>query len=235
MANIALNNRLNGTGATGSLSQAGSVGSGIAVPSLANALNVSLPATNTTAGSIGISVLGANYLLDLELSAGQTEGRSELISSPRIITANHKEADITQGQEIPYSTISSAGGTALPTVAFKDAVLELKVTPTITGDGRVFLVLDVKKDALNSYYTNASGSYPIIDKRELTTSVLVDNGQTVVLGGVYEFDKTDSVTKVPFLGDLPFLGALFRDTSKSNQKAELLIFVTPKILDENLK
>ncbi len=235
MANIALNNRLNGNAAgTGLLSSAGNVGSGIAVPNLANRLNVSLPASTTSAGSIGLSVLGANYLLDLELSAGQTEGRSELISSPRVITANQKEADITQGQELPYSTISSAGGTALPTVAFKDAVLELKVTPTITADGRVFLALLVKKDALNSYYTNASGSYPIIDKREMSTSVLVDNGQTVVLGGVYEFDKQDSVTKVPFLGDLPGLGAFFRDTQKSNQKAELLIFVTPKILGENM-
>ncbi|MFT3790675.1 MAG: type IV pilus secretin PilQ [Rudaea sp.] len=202
---------------------------------LGDRLNVSLPTSTTSAGSIGLSVLGANVLLDLELSAGQTEGRSELISSPRIVTANQQEANITQGQEIPYSTITSTGGNALPTVAFKDAVLGLKVTPTITADGRVFLNLDVKKDALNSYYTNATGSYPIIDKREMTTSVLVDNGQTVVLGGVYEFDKNDSVTKVPFLGDLPGIGAFFRNVQKSNQKAELLIFVTPKILDENLK
>ena len=182
-------------------------------------------------------MLGANVLLDLELSAGQTEGRSELVSSPRVVTANQQEANITQGQEIPYSTITSAGGVggALPTVAFKDAVLGLKVTPTITADGRVFLNLDVKKDALNSYYVNQTGSYPIIDKREMTTSVLVDNGQTVVLGGVYEFDKNDTVTKVPFLGDLPGIGAFFRNVSKSNQKAELLIFVTPKILDENLR
>ena len=169
------------------------------------------------------------------MSAGQTEGRSELISSPRVVAANQKEANITQGQEIPYSTISSTGGTALPTVAFKDAVLGLKVTPTITADGRVYLEVEVKKDALNSYYTNQSGSYPIIDKREMTTSVLIDNGQTVVLGGVYEFDKNDSVTKVPFLGDLPGIGAFFRNVKKSNQKAELLIFITPKILDENLK
>lgn len=236
MANIALANRLGDrSGSTGLLSSPGSVGGGISVPSLGNRLNVNLPTTNTNAGSIGLSVLGADYLLDLELSAGQTEGRSELISSPRVVTANQQEADIVQGQEIPYSTISSAGGTALPTVAFKDAVLELKVTPTITSDGRVFLAVLLKKDALSGYYTNASGSYPIIDKREMTTSVLVDNGQTVVLGGVYEFDKTDSVTKVPFLGDIPGLGVFFRNTQKSSQKAELLIFVTPKILSENLK
>ena len=205
--------------------------------SLGDRLNVNLPASTTTAGSIGLSVLGGNYILDLELSAGQTEGRSELISSPRVVTSNQQEANISQGQDIPYSTITSsaAGGAALPTVAFKEAVLGLKVTPTITADGRVFLALEVKKDALSGYYTNQSGSYPIIDKREMTTSVLVDNGQTVVLGGVYEFDKQDSVTKVPFLGDLPGLGAFFRNVKKSNQKAELLIFVTPKILDENLR
>lgn len=204
--------------------------------SLGDRLNVNLPTSTTNAGSIGLSVLGANILLDLELSAGQTEGRSELISSPRVVTSNQQEANITQGQDIPYSTItSSGGGNALPTVAFKEAVLGLKVTPTITADGRVFLALDVKKDALAGYYTNQTGSYPIIDKREMTTSVLVDNGQTVVLGGVYEFDKQDAVTKVPFLGDLPGLGAFFRNVKKSNQKAELLIFVTPKILDENLR
>ncbi|MBN8885990.1 MAG: type IV pilus secretin PilQ [Rudaea sp.] len=204
--------------------------------SLGDRLNVNLPTTTTQAGSIGLSVLGANYLLDLEISAGQTEGRSELISSPRVVTANQQEANITQGQEIPYSTITSTGGgAALPTVSFKDAVLGLKVTPTITADGRVFLNLEVKKDALAGYYTNQSGSYPIIDKREMSTAVLVDNGQTVVLGGVYEFDKQNAVTKVPFFGDLPGLGAFFRNVQKSNNKAELLIFVTPKILDENLK
>ncbi len=237
MENIALNNRLNNrAGSTGLLSVPGGVGGGVAVPSIGNRLNVSLPTSNTKAGSIGLSILGADYLLDLELSAGQTEGRSELISSPRVVTANNKEADIVQGQDIPYSTISAGtGGNGIPTVNFKQAVLELKVTPTITADGRVFLNLEVKKDALNSYYTNASGSYPIIDKREMTTSVLVDNGQTVVLGGVYEFDKNESVTKVPFLGDLPGIGAFFRNTQRSNQKAELLIFVTPKILSENLK
>jgi len=236
MTNLALANRLGARGdGTGILSAPNSPGGGILVPSIGNRLNVSLPTTNTKAGSIGLSVLGADYLLDLELSAGQTEGRSELISSPRVVTANQQEADIVQGQEVPYSTISSAGGTALPTVSFKDAVLELKVTPTITSDGRVFLAVLLKKDALSGYYTNASGSYPVIDKREMTTSVLVDNGQTVVLGGVYEFDKTDSITKVPFLGDIPGLGAFFRNVQKSSQKAELLIFVTPKILSENLK
>jgi type IV pilus assembly protein PilQ len=240
MSNIALNNRLNGrTAGSGLLSSPGGIGGGIRVPGLGNSLNVSLPATNTTAGSIGLSILGADYLLDLELSAGQTEGRSELISSPRVITANQQEADIKQGTEIGYVTFANSGGGAgagNATVAFKDAVLELKVTPTITADGRVFLNLDVKKDAIAGFTAQpGGGSIPNIDKREITTAVLLDNGQTVVLGGVYEFDKSENVTKVPFLGDLPGIGAFFRDTAKSNQKAEMLIFVTPKILDENLK
>jgi len=237
MTNQALANRIAGDDGVHVLPPGMTGGSTTGATSLGDRLNVNLPTSTTNAGSIGLSVLGANVLLDLELSAGQTEGRSELISSPRVVTANQKEANITQGQEIPYSTITSAGGggAALPTVAFKEAALGLKVTPNITADGRVFLVLDVKKDALAGYYTNQTGSYPIIDKREMTTSVLVDNGQTVVLGGVYEFDKQDSVTKVPFLGDLPGLGAFFRNVKKSNQKAELLIFVTPKILDENMK
>ncbi len=237
MANIALRNRFQGFGGL-PISAPGSVGSGIAVPNIGNSLNVNLPATSPS-GSFGLAILGADYLLDLELSAAQTEGRSELISSPRVITANQQEADIKQGQEIGYVTFTggtAGGGAATATVQFKEAVLELKVTPTITADNRVYLTLDVKKDAINSLVPNPGGGFvPQLDKREITTSVLVDNGQTVVLGGVYEFDKSTDVTKVPFLGDVPGLGALFRDTKKNNTKAELLIFVTPRILNESLK
>lgn len=236
MENVALRNRFQGFGGL-QLSSPGSNGAGILVPTLANRLNVNLPATNP-AGSFGLSILGADYLLDLELSAAQTEGRSELISSPRVITANQQEADIKQGQEIGYVTFSggTAGGAATASVQFKEAVLELKVTPTITADNRIFLTLDVKKDAINSLVPNPGGGFvPQLDKREINTSVLVDNGQTVVLGGVYEFDKSTDITKVPFLGDVPGIGALFRDTKKSTQKAELLIFVTPRILNESLK
>jgi type IV pilus assembly protein PilQ len=156
-----------------------------------------------------------------------------------VITANQQEADIKQGQEIGYVTFtggSSGGGASTATVQFKEAVLELKVTPTITADNRVYLTLDVKKDAINSLVANPGGGFvPQLDKREITTSVLVDNGQTVVLGGVYEFDKSTDIAKVPFLGDIPGIGALFRDTKKKNSKAELLIFVTPRILNESLK
>jgi len=236
MANQALNNRFAGSGSGLPNTAPGAPGGGILVPSLGNRLNVSLPASKPTAGSFGLTVLGAGYLLDLELSAGETEDKSELISNPRVITANQQEADIKQGQEIGYVTFQGVGGANTATVQFKEAVLELKVTPTITADGRVFLVLDVKKDAINSLVPNPGGGFvPQLDKREITTSVLVDNGQTVVLGGVYEFDKSTTLTKVPFLGDLPGIGALFRDSQKSNSKAELLIFVTPRILDEKLK
>jgi type IV pilus assembly protein PilQ len=237
MANIALANRVAGLGGL-PISSPGSVGSGIKVPNIGNRLNVNLPAAGST-GSFGLAILGADYLLDLELSAAQTEGRSELISSPRVITANQQEADIKQGQEIGYVTFSggtAGGGASTASVQFKEAVLELKVTPTITADNRVYWTLDVKKDAINSLVPNPGGGFvPQLDKREITTSVLVDNGQTVVLGGVYEFDKSTDVTKVPFLGDVPGIGALFRDTKKNNTKAGLLIFVTPRILSESLK
>jgi len=237
MTNAVLLNRFQGFGAgLPNTIPDSKFGPGVLVPNLNNRLNVNLPATSP-AGSFGLSILGADYLLDLELSAAQTEGRSELISSPRVISANNQEADIKQGQEIGYVTFTGgAAGAATATVQFKEAVLELKVTPTITNDNRIFLTLDVKKDAINSLVPNPGGGFvPQLDKREINTSVLVDNGQTVVLGGVYEFDKSTDLKKVPFLGDVPGVGALFRNTKKNNQKAELLIFVTPRILNENLK
>ncbi len=178
-----------------------------------------MPATKTTAGSFGLSVLGADYLLDLELSAGQTEGRSELISSPRVITANNQEADIKQGTEIGYVTFSGGSGAATATVQFKEAVLELRVTPTITNDKRVYLTLDVKKDAINQLVPNpvaVSFLSSTSAKSILPCWWIMDKPSC--LGGVYEFDKTTDITKVPFLGDIPGVGALFRDTKKSNQK-----------------
>ena len=201
-------------------------------------LNVNLPAT-PAAGSFGLAILGSNYLLDLELSAMQTEGRGEVISSPRVITASQQEAVIKQGQEIGYVTFQNTGGGAgagTATVQFKDAVLQLKVTPTITADNRVYLQINVKKDALAGFVNNpGGGQVPQIDTREINTSVLVDNGQTVVLGGIYEVSKQENLTKVPGLGDIPGLGVLFRNKQRTNTKAELLIFVTPKILGENMK
>ena len=203
-------------------------------------LNVNLPTPDQAAGTIALGILGKNYALDLELQAAQTEGRSEVISSPRVITANQQEAVIRQGQEIGYVTYQNsatgASGSGTATVQFKDAVLELKVTPTITSDNRVYLMINVKKDALHGYITvPGSGQVPTIDTREINTSVLVDNGQTVVLGGIYEITKQNSASKVPGLGDIPGLGILFRTTTRESDKAELLIFVTPRILSESLQ
>ncbi|HVI53427.1 MAG TPA: type IV pilus secretin PilQ [Luteibacter sp.] len=200
--------------------------------------NVNLPVSNPS-GSIGLAILGANYMVDLELSAAQTEGRSEVISSPRVITANQQEAVIKQGTQIGYVTYqasSSGGGAQNATVQFKDAVLELRVTPTITADSRVYLKINVKKDALASQTPSPGGGFvPSIDTREINTSVLVDNGQTVVLGGIYEITKNNTTSKVPGLGDIPGLGVLFRRTTRDNNKAELLIFVTPRILSDSLR
>ena len=192
-----------------------------------------LPAaiTGANAGSLALSILNAGYLLDVELSAIQTQGRAEVISNPRIVTSNQKESVIKQGKEIGYLTVSGGQGGNVPTVNFKEALLELKVTPTITNDGRVFLNLGVKKDELDGFVDLGTfGSVPQIAKREVNTAVLIDDGQTVVIGGVYEFSDSTDVSKVPFLGDIPFLGNLFRNKNRSKSKAELLIFVTPKVM-----
>ena len=198
-------------------------------------LNVNLPAgtfTESPAAALAYTLLGRNFVLDLELSAMQEEGRGEIISNPRLVTANQREGVIKQGKEIGYVTISggSSGGQTA-NVQFKEAVLELRVTPTITGDGRVFLNLNVKKDEISEYLEVTSyGSVPVLDKREINTAVLVEDGQTVVIGGVYEFTDRESVSKVPFLGDIPFLGNLFKKKGRQKNKAELLIFITPKVL-----
>ncbi|MFT4257294.1 MAG: type IV pilus secretin PilQ family protein [Pseudoxanthomonas sp.] len=204
--------------------------------SFPDAYNVNLPAgtyTDSTAASIAYTLLGRNFSLDLELSAMQEEGRGEVVSNPRIVTANQREGLIKQGKEIGYVTTSGSSGTSGSTanVQFKEAVLELKVTPTITNDGRVFLNLNVKKDEISEYIEVTSyGSVPVLDKREINTAVLVEDGQTVVIGGVYEFTDRTSIAKVPFLGDIPFLGNLFKKKGRQKDKAELLIFVTPKVL-----
>jgi type IV pilus assembly protein PilQ len=201
----------------------------VAVPTLNNRYQVNLPAANTN-GSIGISLLGGSYIVDLELSAAQNEGKSETISSPRVITANQKQAVIMQGVEIPYQESASSGAT---TTQFKNAVLSLKVTPLITPDNRVVLDLDVQDDAVGQQVTSATGgSVPSIDTRQIVTQVLVNDGQTVVLGGILDTTKTRSANKVPWLGDIPVLGNLFKSTTNINNKTELLIFITPKILRE---
>lgn len=190
--------------------------------------NVNMPSTSA-AGSIAFAILNGGNLLDLELSARQAENTSEIISSPRVVTSDRNEAFIESGVEIPYETTTSSGATQ---IAFKKAVLSIKVTPQITPDDRVILDLQVNKDAVGELF--GDDQVPSIDTREVQTQVLVNNGDTVVLGGVYESAISDELDKVPFLGDLPLIGSLFRHTFKSDQKAELLIFVTPKILKEGL-
>jgi type IV pilus assembly protein PilQ len=197
----------------------------------ANRYNVNLEAP-TPAGSIALGILGSDYLVDLELSAAQTETRAEIISSPRVITANQKEATIEQGVEIPYQESAASGATS---VQFKDAVLRLKVTPQITPDNRIILSLDVKDDNVGQVIVASGGiNVPSIDTREISTQVLVNDGQTVVLGGILATTHRTDETKVPFLGDVPVLGNLFKTSTKTNDKDELLIFVTPKILREGV-
>ncbi len=192
--------------------------------------NVNMPVANP-AGRIALSILDFDdFLIDLELSAAQNEGRGEIKSTPRVITANQREAIIEQGVEIPYQESASSGAT---TTQFKKAVLSLKVTPQITPDDRVILDLVVTKDSVGQLVPSATGGFvPSIDTRNIQTQVLVKDGQTVVLGGIMETERRDSVKKVPGLGDVPVVGNLFKSKSRINNRDELLIFVTPKILRE---
>ncbi len=198
-------------------------------PTIFSPLNVNLGLSNP-AGALAFTILNAGHALDIELSALQENGRGEVVSNPRVITSNQREAIIRQGQEIGYVTTTATGTTATQTVAFKEALLELKVTPTITQDGRVYLAVSIKKDDVSGVITTLTSSVPSFTKREINTAVLVENAQTVVIGGVYEFRNRDDVKKVPFLGDLPFFGTFFRNKAKSNRKAELLVFITPRVL-----
>ena len=199
-------------------------------------LNVNLPAspTDATAASIALAIakLPFGNLLELELSALQQEGRGEVISNPRVITANQKEAYIEQGTEIPFLTASANGST---TITFKKAVLSLRVTPQITPDDRVIMDLTVTQDTIGQFINLLGSSVPSIDTQEVTTQVLVDNGETVVLGGVYRRETRDESQRVPFFGDLPYVGFLFKTTASINEKQELLIFVTPKIIKDTLR
>ncbi|MGY0617594.1 type IV pilus secretin PilQ [Vibrio sp. FJH11] len=192
-------------------------------------LNVNLAATNPSATSIAFQVakLGSDTLLDLELSALQQESKAEIISSPRLITTNKKPAYIEQGTEIPYLESSSSGATA---ITFKKAVLSLKVTPQITPDNRLVLDLSVTQDRPGQVVKTGTGEAVAIDTQRIGTQVLVNNGETVVLGGIFQHSITNSVDKVPLLGDLPLLGALFRRSYENVGKSELLIFVTPKVV-----
>ena len=219
--------RQDDNGISGTLEGADVIAGGV-VPALNQRLNVNLPVANP-AGRIGFQVasLVDGTILDLELSALESENKGEIIASPRITVANQQEAYIEQGTEIPFVLATSSGATA---VEFKKAVLSLRVTPQITPDNRIILDLVVTQDTRGETVPTPTGPAVAIDTQEIQTQVLVNNGETIVLGGIFQQIVTDDVAKVPLLGDLPGVGALFRSTSKLSQKRELLIFVTPKII-----
>jgi type IV pilus assembly protein PilQ len=229
MSNQALSNRLNRRASSLPVGVAGQ--NGIIVPQLFDRLGVNLPVANP-AGSFGFTILGNDYLLDMELSALENEGRGEVVSSPRVITASSREALINQTTEIPYLKETVTDGVIRATVEFKNLVLQLKATPTISPDQRIFMNLEIKQDTVNGF---SSDGVPGINTRVINTAVLVDNGQTVVLGGILEKTSRDDKTQVPFLGDLPGVGSLFRTKARRDSRTELLIFVTPKILQDSLR
>jgi len=190
-------------------------------------LVVDLGVQGEGASSFGIGVTGADYLLDLELSALASDGHAEVVARPKVITADKSSATIESGVEIPYQEATSSGATS---TSFKDAVLSLEVTPQITPDDRIIMELNVKQDTVGQVF----GGVPSINTNEIETQILVDNGQTVVLGGVFQTDKNVSTTKTPFLGDIPYLGRLFRRDVERDDKQELLIFITPRIIQDTL-
>ena len=212
---------------SGTLTGADSAAGGT-TPSIEERMNVNLPVTNP-AGSIAFQIarLADGTILDLELSAMEKENKGEIIASPRITTANQKEAYIEQGVEIPYQEAASSGATS---TQFKKAVLSLTVTPHITPDDRIILDLVVTQDTVSEVQ---SGSAPAIDTQRIGTQVLVSNGETIVLGGIYQQQIISTISKVPVLGDIPYFGWLFRNSLNFNEKKELLIFVTPRIVKEH--
>lgn len=214
---------------TGNLNTLEPLTAGDPIP-IEDTLNVNLPLADATrAGQFALSFLKLpfGYAVNLELSAAQAESRAEVMSNPRIITANQSTARIESGTEIPYVSQTSSGATD---VEFKKAVLSLEVTPQITPDDRVNMEISVTNDSVGDVVSGV----PSINTNEVTSNVLVDNGQTIVLGGIYTEDNTESYTKVPFFGDIPVAGRLFRRDSLTQDKQELLIFITPKIIDEQL-
>ena len=193
-----------------------------------NNLNINLPVTEP-AGQVALALakLPLGMILELELSAMQAEGKGEIISSPRVVTSNQSQATIEQGTEIPYQEASSSGATA---VSFKQATLKLDVTPQITPDDRIVMDLEVNKDEVGEIFQGV----PSVDTRSVKTQVLVDNGETVVLGGIYEQISITNTERVPFFGDLPYVGFMFRNNLNEDRRRELLVFVTPKIIQEGM-
>lgn len=227
-----LSDTLSDGAVSGSLTGADSIASGV-IPDISDRLNVALPVANP-AGRIGVQIarLIDGTIIDLELSALESENKGEVIASPRITVANQHEAYIEQGTEIPYVEATSSGATS---VEFKKAVLSLKVTPHITPDNRIILDLVVTQDTRGDTVSTSTGDAVAIDTQEISTQVLVENGETIVLGGIFQQSSSNDVQKVPLLGDLPFVGYLFKNSAEVLEKRELLIFVTPKILTDDLR
>ena len=195
---------------------------------VADRYSVNLPVAGA-AGRFSLALLHPDYLLDLELAAMQAEGHGRLISAPRVLASDQREASIRQGVEIPYQEAASSGAT---TTHFKHAALGLTVTPRITPNGRVILRLLVTKDSVGKIVaTERGGAVPSIDTRRIETEVLVQNGQTLVLGGIRETEKADTQSSVPWLGSVPGIGRLFRSSINSSNETELLVFVTPTIIE----
>ncbi len=220
-------------GTSGTLEGADSISNG-EIPSISDRLNVNLPApSEIRPASIAFKVadFADGTILDLELSALEEEDKAEIVASPRLLTSNQTKGYISQGVEIPYVESTSSGATS---VTFKPAVLLLEVTPQITPDNRIILDLVITQDSAGQTVTTPTGNAVAIDTQRIGTQALVKNGETIVLGGIYQQQIIDNVNKVPVLGDVPFLGYLFRNSQKRNERRELLIFVTPKIVTEDL-
>jgi type IV pilus assembly protein PilQ len=197
-------------------------------------LNVNLPVPNP-AGQVALTLinLGSGNLINLELSALEADSRGKVVSSPRVVTADNQKASIEQGTEIPYVTPGSANSPA--TVQFKKAVLRLDVTPQITPDNRVIMTVEIRKDSVGQLVNLGGGfTVPAIDTKNVITQIAVNNGDTAVIGGIYEETVNNDVTKLPFLGDLPVVGYLFKTTNKAVEKTELLIFLTPRVVKESI-
>ena len=194
---------------------------------LADSLAVDLGVDNPT-GSFSLGYLTDNFLIDLELSALESDGFGEIVSQPKVLTGDKQQAVIKSGTEIAYQKATSSGATS---IEFKEAVLQLEVTPQITPDNRIIMDLLVSQDSVGAFTPTGE---PSIDITQIETQALVGNGQTLVLGGIFQTEEVNGTDKVPLLGDLPFLGKLFRNDLRNIEKREILIFITPKIIDDNL-
>ena len=215
-------------GSLGTLQEArDAAGGGSNTISFPGALGVDLGVSGEGASSFAIGWGSDDFLVDLELSALESDGQIEIVSQPRVVTADRQSASIKSGQEVPYQEASSSGATS---TSFKEATLSLEVTPQITPDDKIIMDLIVTQDSIGEDTPNG----PAINTNEVATQILVGNGETVVLGGIFESTNSKTITKTPFLGDIPYLGRLFKRTEHINERSELLIFITPKIIKNDL-